>query len=251
MTFGDAAGSFSIADGIVSVPTASLKAESAEVLADATLDLNTLDLASTWTVRVHDGAPGDQPEVRVFFSGPIAAPDRRIDLAQLLQLLSVRYQERQIARIEELQRQQQEDQAEASGPTSSIPLAEPPGIAPEETAPAENPEVTDPASPPPQPSGDALPFAPELEVEPPGSVAPLDLVPERIAPELQSSDPPPPPPPADPPQQQAAPPPQNAPLPPADPPRRFRVFPGAPPTSAEPPNEEFRTLPNGVVVKVR
>ncbi len=50
LPFGQAAGSFSVSAGVVDVATVSLDAGDATVLADAAFDLNTLSMASDWTV---------------------------------------------------------------------------------------------------------------------------------------------------------------------------------------------------------
>ena len=98
--FGQAAGSFSVADGVINVPTVSLAAGATTVMADGTLDLNSLALASDWSLRGNapEGSEEPQPFVRVLFSGPVAEPERRVDLNPLLEVLRARYLQRQLDR---------------------------------------------------------------------------------------------------------------------------------------------------------
>ncbi len=117
-----AAASFSIIGGIVDFATLSIASEPAALLGKATLDLNTLSLASDWTIRaVEPGvAENQQPFVRLGFSGPIAGPERQVDLRPLLDLLQTRRMEHQLDRLQELEAEQR--RAEATG---SLPSADP------------------------------------------------------------------------------------------------------------------------------
>ncbi len=80
LDMGRAAASFSITDGVMSIPTVSLSAGATAILADATFDLNRFTLASHWVVRTGEGSAEEgQPFVQVNFSGDIARsrpPDR-------------------------------------------------------------------------------------------------------------------------------------------------------------------------------
>jgi hypothetical protein len=257
LAFGDSVGSFSIVGGVLTMPTVSLEAGATTVFADATLDLSQLAVASTWRVQVDDGLPGDQPEVNVLFSGPVAEPERRIDLARLLQLLSVRFQERQIAEIEMLSRAQAEAEAAAAAAAAAATSEEaPPSGGPGFTAspeagspepPVTEPDIADGAAP--EPAAAEPDLAPE-----PGEVAPpLNLVPENTEP-AESIQPEP----AAAPEETDAPAETEEAAEPAPEPAPSRRRPRAsgnatapPPPPPPPPPEEFRTLPNGVIVKIR
>ena len=116
LPFGQATGSFSVAAGVVDVATVSLAAGDATVLADAAFDLNTLSLASDWTIRTDDGAASDEaePRVNVLFSGSITDPERHTDLAPLLDLLRSRYMQRQLDEIEALEAERRRAEAQAA-----------------------------------------------------------------------------------------------------------------------------------------
>ena len=110
LPFGRAAGSFSITGGVMNVATVSIVAQATTVLADATLDLNSLDLASDWSIRSGGGggAKDAQPRVDILFSGPLTDPERRVDLNPLLNLMRGRYLQRQLDELEELEQARRE-----------------------------------------------------------------------------------------------------------------------------------------------
>ena len=71
--FGRAAGSFSILDGVMTIPTVSLAGGATTILADGKFDLNALTLASDWMVR----ATGQARRRRSLRAGALLRPDRR------------------------------------------------------------------------------------------------------------------------------------------------------------------------------
>jgi hypothetical protein len=262
LEFDRAAGTFSIAYGVVTIPKVSLSGGATGILAEGSLDLNNLTVASDWTVRT-SGVDQDEavaPSVDMRFSGPIAQPDRRIDVTPLLDLLNARFQQAQLDKIEEAERRNAEiaerERAEVErratearrdlegllgipgvpAPGSSLPPAEDPIAEPSTTpsstttgstipgtvTPAEvtpPPAVADPAASNAAPAildPSAIEIGPDLP--PPESSEPIDLVPERTAR-----------------------------------PRRTRVVPVPAPAPAPPapPPVEYRTLPNGTIVKIR
>jgi hypothetical protein len=262
--FGRAAGSFGISSGVVRLAKVSLESDATAVLADATLDLNNLTVDSDWTVRAEgEEAAQSQPNVAINYSGPIADPERRVDLDPLLDLLRSRFLQRQLEQLEILEEERRRadalEDAESSaraaaaagasapaidtGSTSGsldAPPATGPGTllqsdvllsqdGPEEptTAPAETPPASGPEQLP--PSLDAV--APELTREPASQPAPTP----EAAPAVEAAP--------------ASPAPQQAP-----PARRRTARPAAPPQPPRvilPPQPQFKTLPNGVVVKIR
>lgn len=223
MPFGRATGSFSIANGAVSIPTVSLAAGKTKVLADAAMDLNTLTLQSKWTVRIEEGAEeAAQPYVPVVFRGPIVRPTREVDLNPLLNLLRSRFLQRQLEELEELKRLQEESERRAAE-EAARQAEEEARRAAEEAAQqaAEDAALTTGAT-----GSDAETEAPADTGASASPGAPVELVP--------------------------APPAEPAPAPPPPAPRA-QVQP-APPPPPPPPVEErpvYRTLPNGVTVKVR
>jgi uncharacterized protein involved in outer membrane biogenesis len=219
LAFGRATGSLSLANGAVSVPTVSLAAGATKVLAGAMLNLNTFVLESEWTVRIDEGGQDEaQPYVPITFHGPIVRPQREIDLDPLLNLLRSRFLQRKLKELEELQRRQDEAERRAAEEEAKRLAAE----EAERQAAAEA-ELTTGAT------GNAA-VDPELPVPPPAlpakPAAPIDLVPEPPAAAVQPAP--------EPTQrrQTQAPAPAPAPLPVEPAPR-------------------YRTLPNGVVVKIR
>ena len=147
-------------------------------MADGTLDLNSLTLASDWSLRgdAPEGSEEPQPFVRVLFSGPVFKAERRVDLNPLLEVLRARYLQRQLSdRIEQLEAARR--RAEAAARALSVPqpgapgrpvptppprlrsrrmptCSPPPGEAPAAEAPAP------PVNAPPQAAGSAPPDAP-------------------------------------------------------------------------------------------
>jgi uncharacterized protein involved in outer membrane biogenesis len=106
LMFDRASGSFSVSSGILRVSTISVDAPSASVLGGAALDLNDMTLRSDWSLKVDPGperVAGAEPEVGLVFAGPIAAPERAVDVTPLLGFLTVRAFEQEVERIENLQ----------------------------------------------------------------------------------------------------------------------------------------------------
>jgi hypothetical protein len=215
-----------------------------------------MTMASDWTVRTGaEESDESQPYVRLFFSGSIANPERQSDLAPLLEALRTRFLERQLDMLDALERERADAERQAAATvdgvtvdsglgsiTPAAPHAGTLGGVPvqdwtgQEAAPVAATEPTD------TPPGAAL--APE------GFTAP------EVAPDPEVTVP------------EATPEPEAAPLEllPAEdkpsPPRRERprrrstaAQPAAPAPVPSPPApeaaENYRTLPNGVVVKIR
>jgi hypothetical protein len=106
LAFERASGSFAVKSGIIRVSTLSLDTNSATVLGSATIDLNTFQLSSDWSMSVDPGedkVTGAAPEVGILFEGPLAGPARSIDVTPLLGFLTVRAFEKEVERIEALQ----------------------------------------------------------------------------------------------------------------------------------------------------
>lgn len=220
LAFGRATGSLALANGVVSVPTVSLSAGTTKVLAGAMFDLNTLALESQWTVRIEEGGQEEaQPYVPVTFSGPIMRPQREIDLDPLLNLLRSRFLQRKLEELEELQRQQEEAERRADEEAARQAAEEAERLAAEEaaleaeltTGATESTVTEGQPSPASQPSAAAV-------------SAPIDLVPPA--------------------------PPEAAEPQPAPRPARQTQPPAPEPQPVE-QRPVYRTLPNGVVVKVR
>lgn len=184
LEFGRAAGSFSISNGLVAVPTVSLEGGGTAILAGATLDLNALTLASEWVVRT-EGTGGEeaQPSVTMRFSGPIAEPTRQVDPAPLIAQLQSRYLQQQLDNLEEAERQRIEMERQRAAAnreaTAERRDLEPPAALPPPPEPVE-----------PRPSQSSAPHADGVEIGadlPPPPPAPV----QRSAP-VQLVPPPPP-----------------------------------------------------------
>jgi hypothetical protein len=91
----------------------SVAAAATHVLADATLDLNDLTLASEWSIRAGESGVADEqkPTVDVRFSGSISGPERQVDLAPLLDLVQSRHLQRQLAELEALEKPRRQFEA--------------------------------------------------------------------------------------------------------------------------------------------
>jgi hypothetical protein len=270
--FGRAAGSFEIASGVVDISKVPLEGDVATVLAGARLDLGAMSLASDWTVRVEseDGA-NTQPYVTLSYSGPLSAPERRVDLNPLLDQLRGRFLQRQLEKLEVLEEERRRAHAAAAelaarsaaeakeanltGSVTALPSEVPgSGVAPA-NLPAGTPSPVEGGSPP-----DASEVAPPAEA---GTLRDSDLLidaaPGELAPDLGAAAPE-----LDGRSTEPFGPPLNlipeepAPQPAAPPRPRQRersatplAPPAQPPPVAPSPAELYKTLPNGVVVKIR
>jgi uncharacterized protein involved in outer membrane biogenesis len=99
-------GSFGISSGILRVPTVSVKAGDATVLASGSIDLNALTLASDWSIK-RDAKAGrpeqSEPQVGLIFEGALQQPSRRLDVMPLLAYLNIRAFEREVEEVQKLQ----------------------------------------------------------------------------------------------------------------------------------------------------
>jgi hypothetical protein len=206
LEFGRVAGSFSILDGVTTIPTVSLAGGATTILAEAKFDLNALALSSEWTVRSTGAAEAEtQPYVQLRFSGPIASPERRVEITPLLNLLQNRFTQIQVDKIQEAELRnagmERQRAAAAQEAAANRRDAEPPALRP---APALQPSASQPPAPEPAHDPASIEVGPDLPPPPPTRrAAPIQLVPQR----------------------QQLPPPE--------------------------PQPEYRTLPNGTIVKIR
>lgn len=189
LPFGRAAGSFSISGGVMNVATVSIAAGTTNVLADATLDLNSLALASDWSIRSGGGSgPKDgQPSVGILFSGPVTDPERRVDLNPLINLLRSRYLQRQLDELQELEqaRQQAEERRRRAERQDANAQARQGSASGEEAPPAlflrrePSKDQSQPGQPQSEPDAPPAPLsAPEL---PATTVAPAAPLPAALA----------------------------------------------------------------------
>lgn len=219
LEFGRAVGTFSIADGVVEIPTVSMSGGTTTILAEGHLDLNSLTLGSDWVIRTSGSGDGEQPTVQMKFSGPIVEPQRRIDVTPLLNLLQARFTQIQLDKIQdaeqrnaeterrlaEMERQQSETRRQAAADQRDL---ETPAVPPRPASPASPTPTFDPAM---------IEIGPDLP--PPETAAPIELVPQQPTTR-----------------------------------RTRRVTPPAvppPPGPRESFESEYRTLPNGTIVKIR
>lgn len=206
LEFGRAAGSFSIIEGVTTIPTVSLTGGATTILAEAKFDLNALALSSEWTVRSTGAAEAEtQPYVQLRFSGPIASPERRVELTPLLNLLQNRFTQIQLDKIQEAELRNAETERQRAGAAQEAAGnrrdAEPPAL---QLAPALQPSASQPPAPEPAHDPTSIEVGPDLPPpSPTRRAAPIQLVPQR----------------------QQLPPPE--------------------------PEPEYRTLPNGTIVKIR
>jgi len=107
LSFERATGSFAVTSGIMRLSTLTLDgAGTATVLGSGSVDLNRMSLSSDWSLKVDPGeekVTGAEPEVGILFSGPLADPQRRIDVTPFLGFLTVRAFEKEVERVEKLQ----------------------------------------------------------------------------------------------------------------------------------------------------
>jgi hypothetical protein len=93
MAFSHAGGTFEIVAGVVRAKTIFAEAEKAQAIGRANLDLNTMTLDSSWDLGLPPGVEtiqGIDPAVTISFTGPLASPERRINVVPLVGYLAVR-----------------------------------------------------------------------------------------------------------------------------------------------------------------
>jgi len=104
LAFESIEGAFSISSGVLRANNVRIRSEALSSFASATIDLGELAIDSEWTLRLEaDGGDSRVREVGVVFAGPLAHPQRLIDVNPLLGYLTVRAFEQEVERLEALQ----------------------------------------------------------------------------------------------------------------------------------------------------
>lgn len=106
LVFGDLSGSMTVAAGVLRLPSLVVERPEAEVRGTATVDLAAQTLSADWTLSVAAGErdlKGVYPAASLRFTGPIAAPERTLDVTPLVAFLTLRESEREARRVEALE----------------------------------------------------------------------------------------------------------------------------------------------------
>lgn len=106
LVFGDLSGSVTVAAGVLRLPSLVVERPEAEVRGTASVDLAARTLAADWTLSVAAGErdlKGVYPAASLRFTGPIAAPERTLDVTPLVAFLTLRESEREARRVEALE----------------------------------------------------------------------------------------------------------------------------------------------------
>jgi uncharacterized protein involved in outer membrane biogenesis len=96
-SFDRAEGAFAIAAGVARLKRVTVEGENMIASGDAVLDLTKLTIDSDWTVTFDPGddrVEGAVPQVGLVFRGPLAVPERIIDVLQFGSYLNIRQEER-------------------------------------------------------------------------------------------------------------------------------------------------------------
>jgi hypothetical protein len=104
MRIGEADTPVSLVGGVAQVSNLYLEGDNTALRGGMTLDLATNDLDADFSYAAIDG-PGDveaMPSVGLSFAGPLAAPERELDVSQVGSFLNVRQLELEIQRVEAL-----------------------------------------------------------------------------------------------------------------------------------------------------
>ncbi|MEJ8474713.1 AsmA family protein [Roseibium algae] len=99
-------GSVSIVGGRASARNVAVDTKRAEVFGSAEADFNTWEMDSDFSLTVdpgEDAVTGAEPRVGVLFSGPLDAPERRLDITPFTAYLTLRAFEQEVERVEKLQ----------------------------------------------------------------------------------------------------------------------------------------------------
>jgi uncharacterized protein involved in outer membrane biogenesis len=167
-----------IAGGQVRVANAILPApDGAQIALDGALDLNTAAMNAQLTLSADPAANAlvrQRPELAVTLKGPLAAPERKLDVSALLGWLGLRAAEQQTRRLESLEANRRADVVGDLG--RPVPPAM--RFVPQGTALEINNHANASAAPPP---GTNLLDRLRPEVPPAAAVSPLAIVPPPIA----------------------------------------------------------------------
>jgi hypothetical protein len=104
-------GTFRIAAGKVRASNLPLESADGVSKGDVTIDLNNLTVESGWTVTTADkdeSISGAAPQVEVVFIGPLSAPERRVNVSQLAEYLTLKTLQREQILHEKMLAEQRE-----------------------------------------------------------------------------------------------------------------------------------------------
>jgi uncharacterized protein involved in outer membrane biogenesis len=104
LDFGSTDAAFAIAAGAIRLKNMNLITETMTASGDAVLDLNTMTIDSDWTLSFDPGdakVVGTVPKAGLLFTGPLAAPRRRVDVLQFDAYLNMRLEARMLEIIEQ------------------------------------------------------------------------------------------------------------------------------------------------------
>lgn len=103
---GSVSSAFTLSDGKIRIQDAKIQAPSAQLSADAVLDVPSAKLDGALTVAFDAGnaaVSGASPTVRLVLTGPVAAPAVKLDASEMASYLSLQAFERERRRVETLQ----------------------------------------------------------------------------------------------------------------------------------------------------
>ncbi|HEY0442273.1 MAG TPA: AsmA family protein [Xanthobacteraceae bacterium] len=199
LRIGQADGALSVVAGQLRLANMIARGEGADLSVSGSIDLVKLTVDARLTLQgaVSDGAALGRPEIDVALKGPVAAPQRSIDVSNLVGWLTLRSVEQQAKRLEEAEKRAAEAAAAARarpiglpapGPGSADPAT---GTTPPAAAPANPRANPPPVAPPPRPSPDApsgpTAAAPPEAVPPSAAMPPPAVVLPRPPPSVPSA----------------------------------------------------------------
>lgn len=106
LPFAELEASASIAGGVMRISNARVDNREASIFGNAQADLKALTLQSDFSLRVDPGeeaVTGAEAQVGLVFAGPLAEPQRTIDIAPFTAFLTLRAFEQEVQRVEDLQ----------------------------------------------------------------------------------------------------------------------------------------------------
>ena len=106
LPFAELEASASIAGGVMRISNARVDNRDASIFGNAQADLKALTLQSDFSLRVDPGeeaVTGAEAQVGLVFAGPLAEPQRTIDIAPFTAFLTLRAFEQEVQRVEDLQ----------------------------------------------------------------------------------------------------------------------------------------------------
>jgi uncharacterized protein involved in outer membrane biogenesis len=111
LTFERLEGTLALQAGVARATNLTLDGAPVSVTGRAAIDLARWAVDADWAMEAPGARPGERgPRIGLLFTGPLDAPERRVEVRPFLDFINLRRFEREVERLEVLQRQQEEQE---------------------------------------------------------------------------------------------------------------------------------------------